>query len=108
MSNLRDNMPSNSSNQVGFVKVYSLYLDVKVDFVAYRRKLSSRVVESVEFRDEFGSAEREGNEVTPMREMGAERVLKRLNQLLWMLNLLKQLNCFLSCLDWYGIMLVYV
>ncbi|KAG5105289.1 hypothetical protein JHK82_042259 [Glycine max] len=83
---LRDDAHSNSSDQVGFVRVYSLYLDAKVDFVAYRRKLSSRVVESVEFRDEFGSAEREGNEVTPMREMGAERVLKRLNQLLWMLD----------------------
>ncbi|XP_014618077.1 putative clathrin assembly protein At2g25430 [Glycine max] len=86
MSNLRDNMPSNSSNQVGFVKVYSLYLDVKVDFVAYRRKLSDGVVESVEFRDKFGSAERGRNEVTLVREMGAERVLKRLNCLLRMLD----------------------
>ena len=79
-------MPSNSSNQVGFVKVYSLYLDVKVDFVAYRRKLSDGVVESVEFRDKFGSAERGRNEVTLVREMGAERVLKRLNRLLRMLD----------------------
>ncbi|RZB81280.1 probable clathrin assembly protein At4g32285 [Glycine soja] len=86
MSDFRDDAHSNSWDQVGFVRVYSLYLDAKVDFVAYRRKLSGGVVESVEFRDEFGSAERERNEVTPVREMGAERVLKRLNRLLRMLD----------------------
>ncbi|KAG4946208.1 hypothetical protein JHK87_042215 [Glycine soja] len=87
MFDFRDDTHSNSSDQMGFVRVYSLYLDVKVDFVAYRRKLSGGVVESMEFfRDEFGSVEREGNEVTPVREMGAERVLKRLNRLLWMLD----------------------
>ncbi|KAG5066386.1 hypothetical protein JHK86_010117 [Glycine max] len=88
MSNFKDDAHSNSSDQVGFVRVYSLYHDAKVDFVAYRRKLSNGVVESVEFRDEFGfvERERERNEVTPVREMGDERVLKRLNRLLWMLD----------------------
>ena len=40
----------------------------------------------MEFRDKFGSAERGRNEVTLVREMGAERVLKRLNCLLRMLD----------------------
>ena len=54
--------------------------------MAYRRKLSDGVFESVEFRDKFGSAKRGRNEVTLVREMGAERVLKRLNRLLRMLD----------------------
>ena len=62
MSDFRDDAHSNSWDQVGFVRVYSLYLDAKVDFVAYRRKLSGGVVESVEFRDEFGFVEREREE----------------------------------------------
>ncbi|KHN08221.1 Putative clathrin assembly protein [Glycine soja] len=86
MSDFRDDTHSNSPDQVGFVRVYSLYLDMKVDFGAYRRKLSDGVVESVEFRDEFGSTERERNKVTPVKEMGVERVLKRLNCLLQMLD----------------------
>ncbi|KAJ1443909.1 Phosphoinositide-binding clathrin adaptor, domain 2 [Sesbania bispinosa] len=108
MSDFRDEAHSNSWDHAGFVRLYALYLDEKVEFVAYQRKLrgSSGVVESGdgEFRDEFGSGmgrrrsssygdvnesfgrDQKRSEVTPVREMGAERVLDRLKHLLKILD----------------------
>ncbi|KAK7264902.1 hypothetical protein RJT34_32515 [Clitoria ternatea] len=102
MSDFRDEAHSSSWDHAGFVRLYALYLDEKVEFVAYQRKLKGTNPESGsgdgEFRDEFGSVEREreredqgkrnnnNNEVTPVREMGAERVLDRLKHLLRILD----------------------
>ncbi|KAK2991920.1 hypothetical protein RJ640_006097 [Escallonia rubra] len=113
MSDFRDETHSNSWDHSGFVKTYSLYLDQKLEFMAYARKLIGgddrrRHADAYgEPRDEFsyGMNQRsrsygdlsesvgrgERKEATPVREMTAERLLERLNQLL------RLLDRFLSC-----------
>ncbi|KAK7330082.1 hypothetical protein VNO77_24268 [Canavalia gladiata] len=102
MSDFRDESHSSSWDHASFVRFYALYLDEKVEFVAYQRKLRGSVVESGdwEFRDEFGygmmerrtssygdeNESKRSSEITPVREMRAERVLDRLNHLLRILD----------------------
>nr|KYP55724.1 putative clathrin assembly protein At4g32285 family [Cajanus cajan] len=84
MSDFRDEAHSSSWDHAGFVRVYALYLDEKVEFVSYRRKLRGSVEsEDGEFREDQNN---NNNKVTPVREMGAERVLERLKHLLRMLD----------------------
>ncbi|BAT76332.1 clathrin assembly protein [Vigna angularis] len=85
MSDFRDEAHSSSWDHAGFVRLYALYLDEKVEFVAYRRKLRGGV-ESEEFREEREDESNKRSEVTPVREMRAERVLERLKHLLRMLD----------------------
>ncbi|KAL9326196.1 hypothetical protein ACSQ67_006841 [Phaseolus vulgaris] len=85
MSDFRDEAHSSSWDHAGFVRLYALYLDEKVEFVAYRRKLRG-VAESEEFREEREEESNKRSEVTPVREMRAERVLERLKHLLLMLD----------------------
>ncbi|KAK7347539.1 hypothetical protein VNO80_22072 [Phaseolus coccineus] len=85
MSDFRDEAHSSSWDHAGFVRLYALYLDEKVEFVAYRRKLRG-VAESEEFREEREDESNKRSEVTPVREMRAERVLERLKHLLLMLD----------------------
>ncbi|XP_058732453.1 probable clathrin assembly protein At4g32285 [Vicia villosa] len=86
MSDFRDEAHSNSLDHASFVRVYALYLDEKVGFLAYKRGLRGGGVD--ESGDcEFGSVKRNGDTtVTP-----AERVLDRLK------HLLRILNCVLDC-----------
>ncbi|TKY54831.1 clathrin assembly protein [Spatholobus suberectus] len=89
MSDFRDEAHSSSWDHAGFVRVYALYLDEKVEFVAYRKKLLRGGVESGDGEvvgDEFGSEREDQSKVTPVREMRAERVLERLKHLLRMLD----------------------
>ncbi|CAJ1944588.1 unnamed protein product [Sphenostylis stenocarpa] len=85
MSDFRDEAHSSSWDHAGFVRLYALYLDEKVEFVAYRRKLRGGI-ESEEFREEREDESNKRSEVTPVREMRAERVLERLKHLLRMLD----------------------
>ncbi|XP_057416473.1 putative clathrin assembly protein At2g25430 [Lotus japonicus] len=91
MSDFRDEAHSSSWDHAGFVRVYALYLDEKVEFVAYQRKLrggggggsgGESVNEESVGRDQIQKSE----VVTPVREMGAERVLDRLKHLLRILD----------------------
>ncbi|PIN14690.1 Clathrin assembly protein AP180 [Handroanthus impetiginosus] len=107
MSDFRDVSHSNSWDHSGFVKTYALYLDQKLEFTAYERKLNLGDDEKrrnddgyEESRDEaaygmdrssrsygdLNESRRQRNEVTPVRELGPERVLGRLNQLLQLLH----------------------
>ncbi|PSS36108.1 Clathrin assembly protein [Actinidia chinensis var. chinensis] len=109
MSGFRDEAHSNSWDHSSFVRTYALYLDEKLEFMLYERKLSSvdkRGNEGRygygEFRDEqsygmnrrlrsYGdlneSVDREQRKKeTPVREMKPERVLERLHQLLRILD----------------------
>ncbi|KAI3446899.1 hypothetical protein Pfo_003564 [Paulownia fortunei] len=107
MSDFRDDAHSNSWDHSGFVRTFALYLDQKLEFMVYERKLSVGDDEKKryddgygEFRDEPGygmdrrsrsygdlnESRRERNEVTPVRELGPERVLERLNQLFQLLD----------------------
>lgn len=85
MSDFRDEAHSSSWDHAGFVRVYAMYLDQKVEFLVYKKKLKS-VVESGDA--EFGSVKKneEKNDATPVREMKAERVLDRLKHLLQILD----------------------
>ncbi|XP_057501200.1 probable clathrin assembly protein At4g32285 [Actinidia eriantha] len=114
MSGFRDEARSNSWDHSGFVRTYAMYLDEKLEFMLYERKLSSVDRRGNldrygygEFRDDqsygmnrrsrsYGdlneSVEREQRKKeTPVREMKAERVLERLHQLL------RILDRFLAC-----------
>ncbi|KAI5680888.1 hypothetical protein M9H77_02115 [Catharanthus roseus] len=109
MSDFRDEAHSNSWDHSGFVRTYAMYLDQKLEFMLYERKLKNgeeekRYEDSYgHFRDEPGygmerrsrsyddlneAAVRRGekNGATPVREMKPERVLERLNQLLRLLD----------------------
>lgn len=113
MSDFRDESHSNSWDHTGFVRFYATYLDEKVEFVVFERKLKGNVERKFcesddgfgqrEYRDDFDygmprrsrsygdanddSVEREQRrEVTPIREMKPERVLGKLNQLLRILD----------------------
>ncbi|XP_027332220.1 putative clathrin assembly protein At2g25430 [Abrus precatorius] len=83
MSDFRDEAHSSSWDHAGFVRLYALYLDEKVEFVVYQRKL--RGGGSVEYGDEREDRSKR-SEVTPVREMRAERVLDRLKLLLRILD----------------------
>lgn len=114
MSDFRDEAHSNSWDHSGFVRTYALYLDQKLDFMVYERKLNGGEEKKRyddgygEFRDEpsYGMERRtrsyddlnddasgrgEKKVATPVRQMKPERVLERLNQLL------RLLDRFLAC-----------
>ncbi|KAL8497926.1 hypothetical protein ACS0TY_021321 [Phlomoides rotata] len=76
MSDFRDDAHSSSWDHSGFVRTFALYLDQKVEFMVYERKLSVGDL----------SDERESNEVTLVRDLGPERALERLHQLLRLLD----------------------
>ncbi|KAM3300926.1 putative clathrin assembly protein [Capsicum chacoense] len=103
MSDFRDEAHSNSWDHSGFIRAYAFYLDQKLEFTVYDRKVNS-VDEKKRFEDGFGqyrdgprrersynefdesAGREEKNGVTPVREMKPERVLERLNQLLQLLD----------------------
>lgn len=84
MNDFRDEAHSNSWDHACFVRVYAMYLDEKVEFLVYQRKVRN-VVESVDGEFERKN-EKRSSEVTPTREMRAERVLDRLKHLLRILD----------------------
>ncbi|KAL5547797.1 hypothetical protein UlMin_003028 [Ulmus minor] len=116
MADFRDEAHSNSWDHAGFVRVYAIYLDEKVEGVVFERK-SRGGDEKIEERDdrfgpsrreygagrdeyEFGMARRsrsygdlnesvgrdQRKKATPIREMRPERVLGKLTQLLRILD----------------------
>ncbi|KAK4374542.1 hypothetical protein RND71_005219 [Anisodus tanguticus] len=85
MSDFRDEAHSNSWDHSGFIRTYAFYLDQKLEFTVYDRKLND-VDEKKRFEDGYGNDREEKNGVTPVREMNPERVLERLNQLLQLLD----------------------
>ncbi|MCD7467957.1 hypothetical protein HAX54_005674 [Datura stramonium] len=108
MSDFRDEAHSNSWDHSGFIRTYAFYLDQKLEFTVYDRKLNG-VGEKKRFDDGYGqyrdgpgygmdrrersynefdesAGREEKNGVTPVREMKPERVLERLNQLLQLLD----------------------
>lgn len=114
MSGFRDEAHSNSWDHSSFVRAYASYLDEKLEFMVYERKLSGvdgRKNEDGygfgEFRDEpaygmngkstsYGDlnesvVREQRKEKIPVREMKPERVLERLNELL------RLLDRFLAC-----------
>ncbi|KAK9071355.1 hypothetical protein SSX86_009923 [Deinandra increscens subsp. villosa] len=101
MSDFRVEALSNYWDHSGFVKNYGMYLDQKLEFIAFERKLSP-----IGFRDDHGygishksrsygdldesliCGERKDMKVvkTPVGEMKSERVLERLNKLLRLID----------------------
>lgn len=103
MSDFRDEAHSNSWDLAGFVRLYAMYLDEKVENVVFEKKSRGGDGRFEERDDEFesGMSRRsrsygdlnesvEGREqrrkATPLREMRPERVLGKLNQLLRILD----------------------
>ncbi|KAK9060713.1 hypothetical protein SSX86_021419 [Deinandra increscens subsp. villosa] len=106
MSDFRVEALSNYWDHSGFVKNYALYLDQKLEFIAFERKLSP-----IGFRDDHGygishksksygdlyesvvRADKKEKKVamTPVREMKADRVLERLTKLLRLID--RVLSC---------------
>ncbi|KAG5594145.1 hypothetical protein H5410_035377 [Solanum commersonii] len=100
MSGFRDEAHSNSWDHSGFVRTYAIYLDQKLEFSTYDRKLNDgdgygqyrSDGHGMDRRERFfnepdesaGREEKSG--VTPAREMKPEKVLERLNQLLQLLD----------------------
>jgi hypothetical protein len=80
MGDFRDEAHSNSWDHAGFVRVYAMYLDEKVEFLVYQKKLKGDGINVVE------SGDVKKNEVTPVREMRDERVLDRLKHLLQIID----------------------
>ena len=114
MSDFRDEAHSNSWDYSGFVRTYGLYLDEKLEFMVYEKKLSPGGDDDRRRRDEYGdyrdepmygmprrsrsygdlneSAAREQKDVgTPVKDMKTERVLGKLN------GLLRIVDRFLAC-----------
>lgn len=108
MSDFRDEAHSYSWDHAGFVKSYSLYLDQKIEFSVYERRLSGVDEKYSEFRVDYGHGANNwpvsygdldepvvrgvGEKGTPpLREMKAEKISQRLNQLL------RLLDRFLAC-----------
>ncbi|KAK4713076.1 hypothetical protein R3W88_018983 [Solanum pinnatisectum] len=100
MSGFRDEAHSNSWDHSGFVRTYAIYLDQKLEFSTYDRKLNDgdgygqyrsnghgtdRRTRFFNEPDESAGRE-EKSGVTPAREMKPEKVLERLNQLLQLLD----------------------
>ncbi|XP_060179133.1 putative clathrin assembly protein At2g25430 isoform X1 [Lycium barbarum] len=99
MSDFRDEAHSNSWDHSGFIRTYAVYLDRKLEFTVYDRKMNdvdekkrfedgygNDREEKKRFGDGYGNDREEKNGVTPVREMKPERVLERLNQLLQLLD----------------------
>ncbi|KAI3711704.1 hypothetical protein L1987_70245 [Smallanthus sonchifolius] len=107
MSDFRVEALSNYWDHSGFVKNYALYLDQKLEFIAFERKLSP-----TGFRDDHGYGishksksygdlydsvvvRRDKKEtkmaITPVKEMKPDRVLERLNRLLRLID--RVLSC---------------
>ncbi|KAK2645885.1 hypothetical protein Ddye_021080 [Dipteronia dyeriana] len=107
MSDFRDEAHSNSWDHGGFVRVYAMFLDEKVEFTVYDKKMRGGEWKFEEgddrLRDDFdrvmGSRSRsygdvgessvsreEKKEATPNREMRPERVSEKLNHLLRILD----------------------
>lgn len=112
MADFRDEAHSNSWDHAGFVRLYAIYLDEKVESVVYDRKLKSGNHDRFDERDdEFSNSSGYGMQrrtrsygdlsessmakeqrreaaaaATPMREMRPERVLEKLHQLLRILD----------------------
>ncbi|XP_057967392.1 putative clathrin assembly protein At2g25430 [Malania oleifera] len=120
MSGFRDEAHSNSWDHSGFVRTYALYLDQRVEYMAYERKLSSGAATDDRPRREYESGygenfrgdepnygmrrrsrsygdvnevdgQEQRKEVTPVREMKPERVLEK------MIQLQRLLDRFLAC-----------
>ncbi|XAR66874.1 hypothetical protein NMG60_11013242 [Bertholletia excelsa] len=116
MSDFRDEAHSNSWDHSGFVRTYALYLDQKLEFMVYERKLNLSLDDQRRNEDGYAYGEsrngpsygmnrrsrsygdlnesvgrEQGKGATPVREMKPERVLERLNQLL------RILDRFLAC-----------
>lgn len=120
MSGFRDEAHSNSWDHSGFVRSYALYLDDKLEFMVYEKKLNGASDDddrSGSSRDQYGYGERDDfnygmprrvrsygdvNEAgaareqkkeatTPIKEMKPERILVRLG------HLLRLLDRFLAC-----------
>lgn len=92
MSDFRDEAHSNSWDHSGFVRKFASYLDQKLEFMVFERKLSVGEDEKKSYDDRYGQSRDEPdngmeNEVTtPIKELGPERVLEKLNQLLRLLD----------------------
>lgn len=113
MSGFRDEAHSNSWDNAGFVRVYAMYLDEKVESGVFERKLKGSGGRFDERNDRFGPSRHEygdefdsglqrksrsygdlnesvgreqKTEATPIREMKPARVLEKLNQLLKILD----------------------
>ncbi|CAI9758943.1 unnamed protein product [Fraxinus pennsylvanica] len=103
MSDFRDEAHSNSWDHSGFVRAYARYLDQKLEFMVYERKLNGGDGVKKSYQDEYGEFKDDPNygmyrswsygdlngprkEVTPVKEMKPERILERLNQLLSLLD----------------------
>lgn len=100
MSGFRDEAHSNSWDHSGFVRTYAIYLDQKLEFSTYDRKLNDGDGYGQYRSDGHGTDRRkrffnepdesagreEKSGVTPAREMKPEKVLERLNQLLQLLD----------------------
>lgn len=104
MADFKDEAHSNSLDHAAFVKFYAMYLDEKVEFLVFEKKLKGRDKpgerdrEHGEFRDDFDRGmgrksrsygdvcESVGREATQIKEMRPERVLGRVNRLLRILD----------------------
>ncbi|KAK6783833.1 hypothetical protein RDI58_017287 [Solanum bulbocastanum] len=100
MSGFRDEAHSNSWDHSGFIRTYAIYLDQKLEFSTYDRKLNDGDGYGQYRSDGHGTDRRkrffnepdesagreEKSGVTPAREMKPEKVLERLNQLLQLLD----------------------
>lgn len=100
MSGFRDEAHSNSWDHSGFVRTYAIYLDQKLEYSTYDRKLNDVDGYSQYQSDGHGMERRkrffnepdesagreEKSGATPTREMKPEKVLERLNQLLQLLD----------------------
>ncbi|KVH93798.1 probable clathrin assembly protein At4g32285 [Cynara cardunculus var. scolymus] len=105
MSDFRVEALSNYWDHSGFVKNYAMYLDQKLEFIAFERKLSAVNDRYGDFREEPGygishksksygdlyesivRGDRKDIKVaTPVREMKPDRVLERLNKLLRLID----------------------
>ncbi|KAJ0673646.1 putative ANTH domain, ENTH domain, ANTH domain superfamily protein [Helianthus annuus] len=102
MSDFRVEALSSYWDHSTFVKSYALYLDQKLEFIAFERKLTPTGVrdgvrhKSKSYGDLYESSVRgEKKEskvaITPVREMKPDRVLERLNKLLRLID--RVLSC---------------
>ncbi|KAK6151734.1 hypothetical protein DH2020_014369 [Rehmannia glutinosa] len=91
MSDFRDEAHSNSWDHSGFVRSFALFLDQKLEFMVYERKLSGGGGndERTKYVDGYGDSNdsrKQSNEMTPVKELRPVKVLERLNQLLRLLD----------------------
>ncbi|XP_071716589.1 putative clathrin assembly protein At2g25430 [Rutidosis leptorrhynchoides] len=86
MTDFRVEALSNYWDHSGFVKSYGMYLDQKVEFIAFERKISHK---SKSYGDLYESVTKVA--MTPVREMKPDRVLERLNKLVRLMD--RVLSC---------------